>query len=216
MPGRGCQMESMFAESLKLGCCEVDLAFLKKKSRKLCGSSEVPVDPEITVKVVKGEVDGLVYEWDLQDSWPIHFSKARLQILSFADLEVTEVSRNRTLVRMRPEVLQVQTGSQIWDHKASRRGLSEWHSGAMAQTVLPPGFQVEELLVVHELLLKHSLHKVKTMLGRTEPSKKSSESKTFESSSSKSSTRSSESSESPMKRRRCEQLDQCDQISRAE
>ncbi|CAL1134754.1 unnamed protein product [Cladocopium goreaui] len=159
MPGRGCQMESMFAESLKLGCCEVDLAFLKKKSRKLCGSSEVPVDPEITVKVVKGEVDGLVYEWDLQDSWPIHFSKARLQILSFADLEVTEVSRNRTLVRMRPEVLQVQTGSQIWDHKASRRGLSEWHSGAMAQTVLPPGFQVEELLVVHELLLKHSLHK---------------------------------------------------------
>ena len=30
MPGRGCQMERMFAEALKLGCCEVDLAFLKK------------------------------------------------------------------------------------------------------------------------------------------------------------------------------------------
>jgi len=26
-------------------------------------------------------------------------------------------SFERTLVRMRPEVLQVQTGSQIWDHK---------------------------------------------------------------------------------------------------
>ena len=29
------------------------------------------------LQVVKGEVDGLVYEWDLQDSWPIHFSKVR-------------------------------------------------------------------------------------------------------------------------------------------
>lgn len=150
----------MFAESLKLGCCEVDVTFLKKRSKQLCGACrKVPVDPEITVKVVNGEVTGLVYEWDLQDSWPIHFTKARLQILSFAELEILEVSRNRTLVRMRPEVLQMQTGSQTWDDKVSRRGVSEWHSGAVAETVLPPGFEIEELLVVHELLLKHSLHK---------------------------------------------------------
>eukprot|EP00913_Durusdinium_trenchii_P022069 g20739.t1 len=89
------------------------------ESKQLCGACrKVPVDPEITVKVVNGEVTGLVYEWDLQDSWPIHFTKARLQILSFAELEILEVSR---------------------------RGVSEWHSGAVAETVLPPGFEIEEL-----------------------------------------------------------------------
>lgn len=35
MPGRGCQIESMFAESLKLGCCEVDVTFLKKLGESL-------------------------------------------------------------------------------------------------------------------------------------------------------------------------------------
>ena len=53
---------------------------------------QVPCDPEITLKaaaggfellgqVVRGEVMGLVYEWDLQDSWPMHFAKAWLGVV---------------------------------------------------------------------------------------------------------------------------------------
>ena len=38
------------------------------------------------------------------------------RFLGFGE-EVRGVSSERTRVRMRPEVLQLQTGSQIWDHK---------------------------------------------------------------------------------------------------
>ncbi|CAE7948377.1 PH1 [Symbiodinium sp. KB8] len=54
------------------------------------------LDSEMTVQVVRGEVQGLVYEWGIQDSWhPIHFTKAKLQVLGYTDITVEKLSRNR-------------------------------------------------------------------------------------------------------------------------
>ncbi|CAE7833712.1 PH1 [Symbiodinium necroappetens] len=121
------------------------------------------LDSEMTVQVVRGEVQGLVYEWGIQDSWqPIHFTKAKLQVLGYTDITVEKLSRNRTRLKLQPTVLQLSTGSQAWNTEASRRGITTWHSGPrMASKLLPEGVQdVDDLVTVHELVLKHSLDKV--------------------------------------------------------
>mmetsp|Transcript_56976 Transcript_56976/g.133270 ORF Transcript_56976/g.133270 Transcript_56976/m.133270 type:complete len:159 (+) Transcript_56976:36-512(+) len=150
------------AERLSLGPCLVDMSFLRKAAKEQCGSMEVPSDAEITVKVVKGESTALVYEWGIQDSWkPIRFTKAKLQVLSYADVSMHKLSKSRTRVRLQPDVLQLQTGSQSWDVQASRKASTCWHTGAMAKQVLPAGFQdVEDFMGVHEMVLKHSMDKV--------------------------------------------------------
>ncbi|CAJ1346298.1 unnamed protein product [Effrenium voratum] len=166
--GKG-NREALAAESLALGSCTVDLAFLKRASRSF-NRQAVPCDPEILVKVVAGEVPGLLYEWDIQDGWdPIHFTKVRVQVLAFQDLEITELSKNRTAVALVPAVLQLETGSQAWDAAASRRDKTEWQGlaapgadgtfGANA-AALPRNFrEVSDLLAPHRLVLKHSAAK---------------------------------------------------------
>eukprot|EP00439_Symbiodinium_sp_Y106_P037798 s4218_g4.t1 len=165
--------QKLHAESLSLGSgssCQIDSKFLRKASTQCSGSTQA-FDSEMTVQVVSGEVQGLVYEWGIQDSWqPIHFTKARLQVLGYTDITVEKLSRNRTRLKLHPTVLQLSTGSQPWNTEARcpahRRGITTWHSGSrMASKLLPEGFQdVDDLATVHELVLKHSLDKVNSML----------------------------------------------------
>eukprot|EP00930_Biecheleria_cincta_P045849 TRINITY_DN31598_c0_g1_i1.p1 TRINITY_DN31598_c0_g1~~TRINITY_DN31598_c0_g1_i1.p1 ORF type:complete len:220 (+),score=55.19 TRINITY_DN31598_c0_g1_i1:28-660(+) len=163
----------MDASCFLLGKHRVDKDFLKQASRTSCGEEAgfaSLCDPQLQVKLVcsSGEA-GLVYEWGAQDRWrPIHFTKAKLQILGFSGLQLEETSKNRTSLRLLPGPVQLSLGSQAWDSKASRCKAVKWDAGARQDSlVLPSGFR-EDLACEspHVLMLNHDIWKVSLELAK--------------------------------------------------
>lgn len=102
----------------------------------------------------------------------LRMPKARLQVLSFEDLEAREISRNRRLggslgaggrrtsLSLTPTVLQLQSGAQGWDATASRRTATAWEArsplpGCEARWVAGRAGAQEEVQRRHEVVLKH-------------------------------------------------------------